>query len=334
MNKYIPSYQISDYLEEINHIFTDSELATIIWNSNFNLLERLEDLSNLAKSTTDKDLQHQIYERLNYEYEKMCMSKENIDKQFIFVVLDTDEIAWGYFQEFELALKQAMNICGKCRIEKQLIITGTDIPSVEYSIRWNPNLVSKRKTALMRNDYCGDPVAYLTLDKDGNIIDVYSTEIEYSDFIDDTSRRFENQFVNISFPKDFFSRGMPVRHVKTNKFGVIETSTKDLEEFYKKIENDVSFEYMDMAISVVFLEDSGIWKREYINPIYLEVDVPNRKYYDESMVRAIEYLSDHWVKGDRGISESRVLEVWREYAEKCAKSKFPKNVTSLYDIIF
>lgn len=72
-----------------------------------------------------------------------------------------------------------------------------------------------------------------------------------------------------------------------------------------------------------------MWSHEHINPIYLEVEVPDIKE-DLDLVRAIEALSDYW--SGRG-SEEIVLKYSRQYADSKKKTRAVDLATMVQDII-
>lgn len=133
---------MQNYYLEKGITFTDSEKATILWNSVFPLpkVEILSALKEIADTTSDKLLKTQIDERLNTEREAERRFQEN-DGRYFYSCTPSDEgprREWGsyYFAALEAAKaygkKESLGIFG---IEKQVFedycpdddLVGTDI---------------------------------------------------------------------------------------------------------------------------------------------------------------------------------------------------------------
>lgn len=100
---------MQNYYQETGIAFTDSEKATILWNSVFPLpkAEILSALKEIADTTADKSLKTQINERLDAEREAEQRFWEN-DGRYFFVCTPSDEgprKEWGscYFAALETA---------------------------------------------------------------------------------------------------------------------------------------------------------------------------------------------------------------------------------------
>lgn len=94
-----------DYYQSHNVSFTDSEQATIIWNSSLPRSEILDALREIASTTTDEVLKEQIRERLAAEAENERIFLEN-DGRYFFIFVPDDENEWEsrYFSTLDAAI--------------------------------------------------------------------------------------------------------------------------------------------------------------------------------------------------------------------------------------
>ncbi|MBO5389886.1 MAG: hypothetical protein J6A59_17460 [Lachnospiraceae bacterium] len=325
----VPSKQVREYLDEIGHTFTDSERATLIWHAaECSRIDRLMALNELAHTTRDTGLQEQIEERLMHEEKLLAKFKENDNGEFIYVVEDKDELQIGYFEKASTAIKFATGRRAECSILKQLIIKGNQLPPLsDYKDLYNKAIFGEVKDQDV-GDYLWLPVAGLEIDDKGDVESLWCNEqMDY--FTSESSQEhFENSFINIPFP-EFFQRGIPVRLVTTGEYGIIVQGSEMWDDFIEKYGDEKDMCYFDMAITVVFLTDDGMWSHQHINPIYLEVEVPNIKE-DIELARAIEALSDYWSGSG---SEEIVLKYARQYADSKKKIGTAYSAKSVNDLI-
>lgn len=328
----VPSIQVSEYLDMVGHTFTDSERATLIWNAGgCSRDEKLMALEDLAQNTEDAKLSQQIKERLDFENERIRRFVTNQDNSYIYVVNDRDGISRGFFREYDTARSYAKGQDELCTIAKQKIVDGSEIPKVASVGHWNPNLFPDEEYEITTKDYSGDAVAEEWLDKNGDPLGMWSTEmsIEEEEIVDEYKvDRFEFRFLNISFPPSF-SKGVPVKHIPTGRYGIIASGSEMWEEFIQRVNAGLYVDYSDMCITVVFLTEDGMWSHEHINPIYLEVEMPKTKDNPE-LACALEALSDYW-SGSGG--EEIVLKYSRQYADSKKKPRTVDLVTTVQDII-
>ena len=94
-----------NYYQSHNISFTDSEQATIIWNSNLSMPEILDALREIASKTTDEVLRAQILGRLAVEAETRRSFLEN-DGRYFFIFIPDDEDEWEscYFSTLDAAV--------------------------------------------------------------------------------------------------------------------------------------------------------------------------------------------------------------------------------------
>lgn len=107
MKELIPSKDVRDYLKEREHIFSDSEKATLIYNSDWSRPEKHEALSELGSVTADLELKKQIAER--NQWNERCLEKikdnseQHVYKLEIWGEEDHEYMDTGIFATWELA---------------------------------------------------------------------------------------------------------------------------------------------------------------------------------------------------------------------------------------
>lgn len=310
----IPSKQVKEYYEEIGFSFTDFEKATIIWNMpGYTRTACLSSLQELEAETEDAVTKQQIQERIRYEEAKWQTIRKNPEESYIYVVYDEEGIACGFFRDCDNAIEYAGKQQGSHTIEKQLVIEG--------------------KAA---KDYNGTGVAGIVLNHSGEIMQIWSDEMPESEKsrVDELQKgRFELRFIKIPIPV-FFQRGVPVRHLPSGEYGILETGIEEWKRFQRKIEEGLSVDYVDMSLRVMFLTEDGCWSHEHINPLLLEVGMPSAKSGDlkgRAMVTALEALSDYWSEGENG-QDWIVLTKCREYAEICRERSIVESAERVEEI--
>lgn len=239
-----------NYYQERGISFTDSEQATILWNSGLFLpkAEILEALKEIAGRTADVSLKAQIYERLDTERKTAKLFKENDGRCFFICEPgdDSSEAEWQgrYFTTLEAAVAYG-------REESQ----GTF--KVEKEIFWD-------KLGGCRTDDEPDGVdimggcAWYT--KDGELLDCeyysFATEISISFSYGDPSR-FEDAYVPLQSP---FEIGDIVRIVGDTRPAIVEVSQEQWRhslEWNTKGERTISPAYSNTSLTVEFLDENG-----------------------------------------------------------------------------
>lgn len=107
---------------------------------------------------------------------------------------------------------------------------------VECPVRFNPNLLDEPEDLKME-EYSGNAVAAVSLDGNGEISSIWSSEMpdEEDKTVDSFRRdRFEMQFINIPF---YFKKGEILRDLRTGEYGVVATSKEDWNMFLENVAN-------------------------------------------------------------------------------------------------
>lgn len=243
INKYIMSPEVKELIVQTCHYFSDSEKATIIYNSNENLLEIHGDLQSIASKTSDVKLRLQIEERLAFNHkaiEQFAVDGDNY--YYVLSIIENDDyIEYQRFKKLGLALNSGKEYKRDFTIEK-------------YHMPENSSL----------------PVAQFWYDADARIKYFYSNEYasEDSNILNESDEnRFENAFIVIPNP---YGVGDVVRVIGgTDRAGIVSTSKYLWSQYVKHaLLPGSGYEWCDVGIEVRYSED-GL-DHEHINPIFLE----------------------------------------------------------------
>lgn len=334
MFELIPSKQVRDYMDEIGFEFTDHQKATLIWNAvGYNHYQILDALKELAETTGDLVTKKQIEERISYEETKLERIRNNQDNKHVYVVTNDDGLSYGYFNRYDTALAYAKKLHESLEIEKQRIIEGNKIPRVKRDIGLNPRYPDTKVDTYY--EYCGIGDGGVLFNEAGEIIGLRTNEMsdEEESLVNEfDSNRFEFPFINIPFPPNFM-KGIPVKHISSGRYGIIQEGSEIWDEFINRIRKGLYVDYYDMSIKVQFLDIDGCWAHDHINPIYLEVGMPDFKEEPE-LYRAMDALSEYWSGKENAEHEELVIKYSREYGIKHQKKLDADTATKLEDIMF
>lgn len=239
---------ISDFMrnfyKEQGITFTDSEQATIIWNSDLPKSGILSALREIASTTTDEALKTQIQKWLDIEAETERIFTKNDDRYFyIFVSDDEDEWESCYFASLDAAITH-----------------GKDHSKETFKILKAP-FSDKFGGCFADNDsdkiYLGGQAWYT---KDGILFDCECAtgEIRFS-FSHPNPSCFEDAYISLQSP---FEIGDIVRIVGDSRPAIVQVSR---EEWLHDLERNCSGvrktppSYDNTSLTVEFLEDGEMY---------------------------------------------------------------------------
>ena len=317
---------------EVGFELSDWDKATIIWNDfEMRCQERIEALTQLANQTEDTVLKEQIQERLEYEKQTIEAFKKNDECKYVYVVKDVEDGGdWGFYSLYEGALKQAVKVALKynenMEIRKQLIVTEEEATKIECRI--NPNLAPDNYITLM--DYIGSPVADVRVNKNGEIIYIWSNELTFKEPLEEcSSDRFENRFIKVPY---VHCKGCIVKNAINGEYGILETSKEGWDKLITRVEKGLYVDYTDVAHTVYCLTEDGYWSHEHWSPMDMEVDVPEYDYSNKkerAMIRAFEAFSDYLSGYTGEATEKLVLSTTRDYAKACNEIRKAKKIEDI-----
>lgn len=173
----------------------------------------------------------------------------------------------------------------------------------------------------------------MCFDAEGNLKELYSGEMSREEeTVVDTYRpnQFEFSFIKIPFLGE---RGLVVRDITDSdtksyrSYDVPDTNTEEWNSFLQRIEDRKLYvDFTDVAVTVYFLTEQGVWSHEHINPMFLEFgDFPLlcREERADAYVRALDAFSDYWHesrhrnKDNDNMYAKRAIEKARKYRDAC-----------------
>ena len=172
----------------------------------------------------------------------------------------------------------------------------------------------------------GFETACVSLTKDGAIKHIWSNEMstEEQAVVDElNSERFEFQFIELPFEG---IRGTPVKLIydsdSYDNYGILLTDTVEWENFLKK---PCFKDFSDIAVTVVYLTEQGIWSHEHINPLYLDFEArPSYSSYDQkgqTYISAMMALTLYYQSDDNKEHNAEVaINTAKRYRDVCLEN--------------
>lgn len=338
MIEIIPSKWMREYLKD-KKVFTDWEKATLIWNApNVTWKEIISSLKELAGDTRDDLLRKQITERMEYERKALALYGANFDNEYVYVVLDADRDACGFFADAEMAreygTKNAKQWKEKCfRVNKQLILSNDNKNKVAKPWRSKHNLL--KVPEYWESEYTGQEVSGIRYNNEGDILSIYSCEVsdEEQDKVDEQNKdRFEYQFFKIPFGME---AGTIVRMINNGEYAVLARGESEWNEYMNRVGKNVRFyDFSDIQTMVYVPRNDGNWSHEHVNPLFLEDEMPeveegylNSEAYKEALCALGEYLKNPTMENNH-----KALNASRHYAEANGDSGDPSRIYGVYNI--
>lgn len=272
MYDFIPSRTVREYAGRTRHLFSDMDIATILYHT-LPWSGRAPALRELAARTEDVALRKQIEERLAYE-ELLRERFEANDGSFFYAVAvedGADGITAGHYASARAAL--AAGRAGErpfCVSKYQLADLRREL--ITPKARFNPCLCPGPQARA--EPYFGWPVAEYRYDAEGALRSRWSEEAtpEERDRVEDWgSARFEERFLFLPNP---FEKGDIVCMTGCpDQVGVVETSQESWKKFLERVRTNARGEdFCDASITVEFLTEDGEFSHGHIPPILLERD--------------------------------------------------------------
>jgi len=274
-----------NYYRELGVTFTDSEQATIIWNSNLPRGEALSALQEIANATKDETLKTQIQERLDKETKTERFFVENDDRYFfVFVPDDEDEWDGCYFAALTPAIAYGKDHSKETfKILKQPFSDKLSVPAAEND---------------SDETYIGVQAKYT---KDGVLLscDCY-TEENLISLLHPYPSRFEDAYVPLQSP---FERGDIVRIEGDSRPAIVLVSQaewkRNLERCANELESALFPSYGNTSLTVEFLDDDGQMYHEH--PCILSLEKID--HWDDELEWELLQAASRLVKGDGSLDD-------------------------------
>lgn len=287
IEKVILSKDVRDYLKKQNRKFSDSEMATLIYNSRIDWFEKLNALQEIANSTENEILKNQIEEAIRYEKKRMEKMKSNtgeyIYKLEIWEEADGEYQSAGFFSQYIQVKKYGEKSGRKFSIEKIKLMNETP--------DWD------------EDNWGEDSVAYTIHENEHTLLYLVGYEEESGEGYQNSSNRFENAYVKIPHP---FRNGDIVRNIITGDIAIVRFVTDESEN------EPVSewWDYSDIVIPVEVADANGNFGHMHVEPMYLEY----AELKEEDPQKELFEIASYFVQGKAYIQEMQM--VCEAYAKK------------------
>jgi hypothetical protein len=311
------SKDMQAYMSENGLAFTDSEKATLIYNSQLPLKERYDRLGKLLAATEDEKLKKQISYEIEIFDEDMSAFKKNVGG-YVYAVKSyeypDDSYTAGFFASAKLAYDYTVGKSYKFDIEKYRIngfsgvsddgamLAAEGVEVKKGKTYTNPYLFKDEKDVadgdfslpedyekcIDETDSMGYPVATAGYNDKGEFMHFYGSEVERSDTdeLEDcfSPELFKNAFIYMPNP---FERGDIVRTIADRSaHGFISESREAVEKFHERVRQGLYVDYIDASMTVDFIGDDGSICHSHINPAFLEKFEPDKADEDYELLTA------------------------------------------------
>lgn len=345
MLDFIPSAYMEKLFRKKGFELNDLQKATLIWNAaGKTWSEKLLSLKELSEFTSDEDLREQLVQRIDYENAMLQRFMKN-NGRFVYVVCEDTWGNAGYFRNFNMAKTYALKFIEEndtiCQIEKQLIVSSEEDLTVKTISWWNPYLLDNKGGSpwkVENTPYDGRNVASITLDRKGQIKSVFSREMTPDEqmSVEYSPDRFEMQYFEIPFEA---TAGTPVKLTYSSgsydDYGILLTDTAEWNKFLRSSHFK---DFSDIAVTVVYLTEQGLWSHEHINPLYLDFEMqPSYSSYDqkgEIYMAAMTAISVYCQSDDNKEHNAEVaIGTAKRYRDVCLESYIEneKNKNHIHD---
>lgn len=255
MINYILSNGLKAYQKERGIDLSDSQIATLIYQSGYSMNEIYAALQELAWKTENNELKGQIYERFEEERERWAaFTAESDGMIFLLEVYEESDKEYqeeGYYKCFEAAQDAAYMFHVEYRITKVRIFQ--DGKAVQEQIRQTGHILSELGTGYFSCNH--------------QLNSFWSTEYKAKISFETENKRFENQYVEIRHP---FRKGDIVQNLLTGEVGVVNCIADD-----EEMETDLSKKMQDEDFSagvlfVELLDDQGCFYHTHLMPTQID----------------------------------------------------------------
>ncbi len=295
-DRFIWNEEIKDCIRNSGFVFSDWDMAAIIYNSEVvSLFERRAYLAMLQDITADEELKEQINDRLAYDDEAVHILK-NDDTGFFYatsVFIDNGFETIGYYacyRDAEIRLEEylknrtmpksdsdkpdKMAALGKVcksvgKVEKYQIIghTGESRPVICPRAILSEQVEPDKSKRVRHTDYEGEPVSSAIYNELGEIMDYWTNETpdDVAAVVEAISpRRFEHHFTAYPTP---FKKGDVVRVVGSEETGIVSADCQEWEGMRRRSENGVHMDLLDFSVMVDYADGN----HDHICPLMLEL---------------------------------------------------------------
>lgn len=298
---YILSKDLKEYHEKNGISLTDSEVATLIYNSSNSFKVIYESLRELASQTEDMELKTQIQMRIDEEAGKwnaFVTNQRNAIYELRFYDNNVAEyVSEGFFLDFSIAYAVGQRCNAKFRMTKYRIYSDKE------------SVLAEKAEAGYLNSELGE----CHFCEDGLLWELWCCEYEKKINFAMEKNRFESQYFVLKHP---FRKGDIVKNFRTGEIGIVNDMAND-----KKMEKRRAYfsefaDFSDVAVFVEVLSEGNSFYHEHMLPTELgfcpmeELMEPEKEFliYASEVVKGEGFLSFfEWLKKGLEIKSKNIV---------------------------
>lgn len=317
LKNYIPSKSYLEYLERIDHSFTDFEEAALLCQIVDDVFLLQEELEKIRLRTEDETLKAQIEDYLQLERRRIAHFCDNRNRTHVYIVQKYDDdccedVVLAYTRSYETAFAIGRKEGVSFEIRKERVLDDLPIGKSVVKGYWNPYLtgqedIASTVTTHEADDYCSSEGTFF-FNPDGVLEQYYINWNDDCTDWEELERSYSNElffhaYVDLPFP---FEKGDFVRFVSNAKrdvslrddtlVGIVDVSPEDWEVWRQRAAN-IYTDNSDASVTVQFLYRNGDFRHSHINPCNLEKTEIDRSepWYE------LAFLGQGLVMGDADI---------------------------------
>ena len=250
------SETMKNYIRHTGWQFTDSHIATLLYNFPFPYFVTRELLEAIHDNTEDETLKKQLEQRFEVDDLKLEWLKQSM-KNTVFTVKSFDLSEMGTFDDYDSAMESVKDFNDEFSIEKTQMLSEDAEPSVQGHSFPLRNMNAENQTDFWDFDSAPETLGTIYFNEEKLIHRFWTitSDNEYIRKVDNLdSSRFENAFVPLPNP---FEKGDKVQRLSTGETVVINTSKEQFNDTIARAEKNAAYDYNDTYISFKYNDGEG-----------------------------------------------------------------------------
>ena len=250
------SETMKNYIRHTGWQFTDSHIATLLYNFPFPYFVTRELLEAIHDNTEDETLKKQLEQRFEVDDLKLAWLKQSM-KNTVFTVKSFDLSEMGTFDDYDSAMESVKDFNDEFSIEKTQVLSEDAEPSVQGHSFPLRNMDAENQTDFWDFDSAPETLGAIYFNEEKLIHRFWTitSDNEYIKKVDNLdSSRFENAFVPLPNP---FEKGDKVQRLSTGETVVINTSKEQFNDTIARAEKNAAYDYNDTYISFKYNDGEG-----------------------------------------------------------------------------
>ena len=250
------SETMKNYIRHTGWQFTDSHIATLLYNFPFPYFVTRELLEAIHDNTEDETLKKQLEQRFEVDDLKLEWLKQSM-KNTVFTVKSFDLSEMGTFDDYDSAMESVKDFNDEFSIEKTQVLSEGAEPSVQGHSFPLRNMDAENQTDFWDFDSAPETLGAIYFNEEKLIHRFWTitSDNEYIRKVDNLdSSRFENAFVPLPNP---FEKGDKVQRLSTGETVVINTSKEQFNDTIARAEKNAAYDYNNTYISFKYNDGEG-----------------------------------------------------------------------------